>query len=117
VESLLYLADNYEKYPDLDIINISGQEIFSYYLFWNGLNNYFEFPGTVKPRREKLENETPRPFRAGLNITQSKRLGFPLHSMTEGFELLKQGVKSGMNNVKSVHGVEDFPPSRQAEPD
>jgi dTDP-4-dehydrorhamnose reductase len=92
VEGLLYLAHNNNKFPKLDIINISGKNIFSYYLFWSSLKNYLELPGEIKPRREEVKSEAPRPFRAGLDTKQAERLGFPLHSMAEGFELLRQGI-------------------------
>ena len=92
VDGILYLAHNSDKFPKLDIINISGQSIFSYYLFWNALKKHLDLPGEIKPRREEVKSEAPRPFRAGLDTKQAEKLGFPLHSLTEGFELLRQGI-------------------------
>ncbi|MCJ7804684.1 sugar nucleotide-binding protein [Patescibacteria group bacterium] len=92
VDGLLYLAHNYEKYPKLEILNISGQDVISYYLFWNSLNEYLGLSGNVKPRREELKDETPRPFRAGLETYQMKRLGIPQSTLKDGFELIKQGI-------------------------
>lgn len=92
VNGLLYLANTYTKYPKLDIINISGESVFSYYLFWNSLKKYLELPGEIKPRGEELKDEVPRPFRGGLEVVQAKKLGIPIYSITDGFELLKQGV-------------------------
>lgn len=92
VEGLLYLAYNNSVFPKLDIINISGQSIFSYYLFWNSMKKYLDLPGEIKPRREEVKSEAPRPLRAGLDTKQAERLGFPLHSISEGFELLRQEI-------------------------
>lgn len=92
VDNLLWLIHNIEKFPDLDIINISGKDTMSYYLFWSALKRYLDLPGEIKPRREELKDETPRPFRAGLDTMQARKLGIPLYSLQEGFELIKQGI-------------------------
>lgn len=92
VEGLLYLANNIDNFPDLDIINISGHDVLSYYLFWRALWIHLGLGGEIKFRREELKNEAPRPFRAGLDTTRARKLGIPLHSMTEGFDLIKQGI-------------------------
>jgi len=92
VEGLLHLAHHYEEFPKLDIINISGKDIFSYYMFWVLLQRHLGLPGKIKPRNSELKDETPRPFRAGLDVKLSKKLGFPSHTLEEGFELIKQGI-------------------------
>jgi dTDP-4-dehydrorhamnose reductase len=92
VDGLLYLAHNYERFSKLDIINISGHDILSYYLFWSSLKSYLQLLGTIKPRREEVKEETPRPFRAGLEIRQARKLGIPLYTLIDGFELIKQGI-------------------------
>ena len=92
VEGLLYLAHNYESFPDLDIINISGNDRLSYYMFWANMHRYLGLPGKIKPRNFQLKNEAPRPFRGGLDIRKAKRMGFPLHRVEDGFELIKEGV-------------------------
>lgn len=92
VEALLYLAHNLDKYPDLDIVNISGEDIFSYYLFWNALKTHLDLPGKIIPRRSELKNETPRPYRAGLDTKLSKKIGLPIFSLKDGFELIRQGL-------------------------
>src|SRR4030042_1075982 len=91
VNGLLYLANTYTKYPKLDIINIAGENVFSYYLFWSSLKKYLGLPGEIKPRGEELKDEVPIPFRGGLEVVQAKKLGIPIYSITDGFELLKQG--------------------------
>lgn len=92
VDGLLYLAHNYEKFPDVDIVHISGHDVLSYYLFWNALREYLELPGKIKARREELKDETPRPLRGGLETSLAKKLGIPFYSLQEGFELIKQGI-------------------------
>jgi dTDP-4-dehydrorhamnose reductase len=92
VDGLLYLANNHENFPDLEIINIAGDQRLSYYMFWVNLRRYLELPGQIKPRSFELKDKSPRPFRGGLDTGLAKRKGFPLHSTKEGFELIKRGI-------------------------
>jgi hypothetical protein len=85
-------VNNIHSFPELDIINISGQEVFSYYLFWNAMKGYLELPGKLVPRMNALKEATPRPYRAGLEIKQAKKIGVPLYSLKDGFELIKRGI-------------------------
>lgn len=92
VEALLFLVHHLDEYPDLDIINISGGDVMTYYLFWHALKEYLELPGKIVPRNSELKDETPRPYRAGLDIKLSKKIGLPTFSLKDGFELIRQGL-------------------------
>lgn len=92
VDNLLFLAYHVDEYPEVKVLNISGQNVFSYYLFWNSLANFLGVPGKVIPRREKLKDEAPRPFRGGLDVGYAKKLGIPLFNLQDGFKLIEQGL-------------------------
>ena len=92
VTGLLYLAHHINELPKVDVINISGSDVLSYYLYWNALKEYLGLPGKIIPRRIELKDETPRPFRAGLDVKLSRKLEIPTFSLKDGFEMIKQGL-------------------------
>lgn len=78
--SLMWLAENVKDLPKIEIINISGESIFSYSEFWGIVANYLALPGKIIPRNTKIE-DYPRPFRAGLDIGYARKLGVPMGSL------------------------------------
>jgi dTDP-4-dehydrorhamnose reductase len=91
-DSLMYLINHYKDYHDLDIINISGDCIYSYFMFWLIVQRQLGLGGKIKPREHEVKDETPRPLRGGLNVKQAQKLGIPIHPFKEGIELLGKGV-------------------------
>lgn len=72
------------------IINISGESVFSYYMFWVLVQKQLELSGIIVPRKFELEDACPRPLRAGLDIREAKRLGIPMGSLAEALEEIKE---------------------------
>ncbi len=91
IDGLMYMIDHYKEY-DEEIIHISGDSVFSYYRFWSIVKRVMNLPGEIISRREKLKDEAPRPFRAGLNIKLAKKLGIPIYGITDGIKLLEKGI-------------------------
>ena len=56
------------------------------------MKDYLGLPGKIIPRMNALKEATPRPFRAGLETKQARKIGMPLYSLKDGFELIKQGL-------------------------
>ena len=87
VDGLEYVLDNWGKIPT--ILNISGTDILTQYMFMSACGKKFNFPEhTITPRNTKLKGITPRPIRGGLNVSLAKSLGVPLYSGFEGVKLL-----------------------------
>ena len=82
VANLKLYVDRFYQMPE--ILNLSGSEIVSYYEFEkNCLENKKVFP------RKKDIGGTPRPYKGGLDISLSTRLGFPQYSYLDGIKELK----------------------------
>lgn len=92
IDSILYIINHLDKYPDLYLVNIAGKEIFSYYEFWVRLKNYLNLLGEVKPYFGRWKNKAARPMMGGLDISRAKEIGIPIHTLEEGFELIRQGI-------------------------
>jgi dTDP-4-dehydrorhamnose reductase len=102
VEGLLSLVDKIvDKEVVIDkksnIINISGKDRYTYYMFWFLLAREFGIPlERVIKRTKTLEQmgiETdPRPFRCGLNTKKAERMGIPIYSANDGIELMKERI-------------------------
>ena len=89
VDGLQFVLDNWEKMPT--ILNISGTDILSPYLFFSAIAKLERFAigeHLIRPRNIKLRNVIARPIRGGLNVGLAKTLGVPLYSVWEGVELL-----------------------------
>lgn len=102
VDALLWFIENLNKLPDVDVINISGDSVWSYYRFWTIMQKSLGLSyGTVLPRKTRLspEEAPPRPFRAGLDVKYAKKLGVPIGSLNDAIEDLKRT----MNNDSSSH--------------
>jgi dTDP-4-dehydrorhamnose reductase len=91
VDGLLYAVEHYKEIEG-GLINISGDSVFSYYGFWSIVKKVLNLPGEIIPRRERLDNECPRPFRAGLDVHWARSLGVPIYGINEGIKLLEKGI-------------------------
>lgn len=91
IDGIMYMIDHYKEHKE-DIIHISGDGIFSYYRFWEVVKRVLGLPGILTPRKIALENEVPRPFRAGLDVRLAKKLKIPIYGITDGIKLLEKGI-------------------------
>ena len=85
VESLVRYLDNMETMPRL--LHISGTVLASWYQFmsdWLGLG--------VMPRTKDIGG-VPRPMRGGLDVSMSKRLGFPQYSYQDGLVQMEKDYR------------------------
>ena len=87
VGALMWLAQNR---VETKLLNVSGETIFSYYIFWTILQRAMDLPGTLVARKHELKDMCPRPLRAGLDTREAKRLHVPMGSMTEAFADVKR---------------------------
>jgi dTDP-4-dehydrorhamnose reductase len=89
VNGILDAAVKFNHLPE--ILNISGTSILSYSEFWKRICRVFEIDESlIQVRRKKLKDATPRPFRAGLNTSEAKKLGIPLYSALDGIKEIKE---------------------------
>jgi len=86
VDALAWLV---EHRVDNKALNISGESVFSYYLFWTIVQKQLGLPGIIVPRKHELEDACPRPLRAGLDVREASRLGVPMGSMAAALEEIK----------------------------
>ena len=86
-DGLQFVLDNWKETPT--ILNISGTDILTHYMFYCAVARKFEIDSNlVKANNHYSKELTPRPIRAGLNVSLAKKLGVPLYSAYEGIELL-----------------------------
>ena len=87
VDGLVWVTQNWDKCPE--ILNISSTDIMSYYDFYVKVAAHYGYDtNLIVKRRKKLKHATPRPHRAGLNVTEAKWLGVPIYSTYEGIAKL-----------------------------
>lgn len=82
VSSFCEYLSRYDDMPN--VLHISGSRIVSWYDLMLKLSNEWKVePHKVQPRtREvKIPGMAPRPYRAGLNVNLSKKLGFPQYDI------------------------------------
>jgi dTDP-4-dehydrorhamnose reductase len=85
--STKWAVDNLDTVPQL--LHLSGTDILSYYEFYQAVLNHYELDvSKLHPRNKELKLATPRPLRAGLNVSLAKKLGVPLYSAFEGIKAL-----------------------------
>lgn len=81
-KSLFEYANRFYEIPK--ILNISGSDTVSWYKFASEI-----YGKSVLPRRHDLKGDfVPRPYKAGLNVELSAKLGLPQFSYTDGIKLL-----------------------------
>ena len=73
-----------------DVIHIAGNYVESYFGFYNQIARVFDLNNDyIIPRKYKLENEYPRPFKGGLNVDIANGYGVKLYSSHDGLEEIK----------------------------
>ncbi len=79
-----------------DLIHIAGNYPESYYGFYVQIARIFDLDHElIIPRKFKLENEFPRPFKGGLNVNMAEVYGIKLYSSHQGLqEIRDEYVKS-----------------------
>ena len=90
VDSLFKLIEIQDGKTNL--LNISGDGIYSYYLFWIIIQKELGLSGKLIPRQKEIKDEAPRPFRGGLCIDRAKKMGIPAYTILQGAKLLEQGI-------------------------
>jgi dTDP-4-dehydrorhamnose reductase len=89
-DALMYYISNFDKMPK--VLNISGNKIASWYEFALACASVFRVDKhDIHPRRKELKQEglAPRPYKAGLDVGLSKRLGLPQFSYLDGIRQMK----------------------------
>ena len=85
-DGLEYFVEHFHDMPG--VLNISGSQIISHYRL---LTAYLRFLGMdenlVTPINKKQAGYTPRPIQTGLSMYKAVRLGLPVYSYLDGFEL------------------------------
>jgi len=77
------------KLPE-DLIHIAGNYVESYYGFYCQIARIFGFDSDlIVPRRTKLENEFPRPFKGGLNVNMAEVYGIKLYASHQGLQEIR----------------------------
>lgn len=68
-----------------EVIHISGNYVESYYGFYCQIAREFDLnEDYIIPRRYKVKDEFPRPFKGGLNVDMAKGYGIKLYSSHQG---------------------------------
>ena len=83
VESLLHYVNNIYSMPKL--LHVSGSETVSWLEF---LREYLIAPYTLHTHKKDNKDFAPRPYKAGLDVSLSAKLGLPQYSYKDGLELL-----------------------------
>jgi len=88
-EAFHYYLSNYDRMPYT--LHISGSDTVSWYEFVCQLSDFYGLDSSlVRPRVKELAGMVPRPYRAGLNIELSKKVGLPQYSFVDGFSEMKE---------------------------
>lgn len=87
-DSFYQYLQNYSSMPN--VLHISGCETVSWYQFMNSLAKVYNLPEScVVPRKKELEGATPRPYKGGLNVGLSRKLGLPQYSYMDGLQEMR----------------------------
>lgn len=90
VSSLVQFANRFEEMPKL--LHISGSQTVSYYKFMQDVAKAFGIESDrIIARTKELPGLAPRPYRAGLNTSLSKKLGFSQFDYLDGLQWMKLG--------------------------
>lgn len=90
VEAFYYYLRNIESMPK--VLHISGCKSASWYEFMIEMSNVYKLrTSLVHPRKKEIvEDVAPRPYRAGLNVNLSKKLGFAQYGYMEGLLAMRE---------------------------
>lgn len=92
-ESLYDYLMRYDTMPST--LHISGSQTVSWYQFMFDLARVYGFDiALVCPRDYEIEvNAAPRPYKAGLNVSLSDRLGLPQYGYLEGLQEMRNASR------------------------
>lgn len=89
-DNLTWLINKLDDFPDLELLNIAGQDALSYYDFWLQVGNVMDLDvQKIKPRTHKID-DYPRPFRGGLNTKKAQKMGMKIYSALDGLKMMKR---------------------------
>jgi dTDP-4-dehydrorhamnose reductase len=89
-DALMYYISNFDKMPK--VLNVSGSKIASWYEFALACASVFMVnKHHIYPRRKELNQDglAPRPYKGGLDVILSKKLGLPQFSYLDGIRQMK----------------------------
>lgn len=88
VDGIEFFVNNYDKMPD--IVNYGSLDNVSFYKLVRLLSLCLpECGGDVIPRRVDVGG-SPRPKRAGFNVSLAKKLGFPMYTLSDTMSKLEE---------------------------
>lgn len=87
-EGIMWLVDNLDKYPELEVLNIAGTETLNYYKFWMMASDIFGINKKFINYKDWTEDKL-LPAKGGLNISNAKKMGIPLYSAKQGLKEIK----------------------------
>ena len=87
-DAFYYYLCNYDRMPKM--LHISGSETVSWYSFMKSLADVYGIKSDlVCPRTEDIGSVAPRPYRAGMNVDLSRKLGVPQYNYLDGLREMK----------------------------
>jgi len=92
VDNLYIYCTRFDEMPK--VLHLSGSEIVSWYEFGLAVASMLGFDKKlVRPRNKEIKTDwlAPRPHKGGLNVSLSKKLGFPQYSYLDGLKAMKDG--------------------------
>ena len=90
IESLLCYVEKFEQMPP--ILHLSTFDTESWCEFMCDVVDKLEIENAALPRKDELPSFTRRPHKGGLNPSLSYTYGFPMYSIMDGINLLKEGL-------------------------
>lgn len=89
-DNLVWLINEMDNFPDMNLLNIAGTDTLNYYDFWLQACNVLGLDTQLLiPRTYKIKDH-PRPFRGGLNLRRAKKLGMETYSALDGLKVMKE---------------------------
>lgn len=91
VGSLLDYVHRFDEMPN--VLHLAGSQSVSYFAFMKDIARVHDLdPKLVLPRITDDPGMAPRPYKAGLNVAMSARLGFQQYSYLDGLREMKDAV-------------------------
>lgn len=93
IHHLVLLIDHYfSLFSVPPILHLSGSKVCSWFDFMKTVNQKMELGWDIEPRWKDDKNIlAPRPSKAGLNVSLSKKIGFPQYSYMDGINFMRYG--------------------------
>jgi dTDP-4-dehydrorhamnose reductase len=93
VEALYWYLLNYQHMPN--VLHISGMNAASWYTFICSMAQVYGLnTSLVIPRNKEIKvDSAPRPYKAGLNVKMSQKIGMPQYGYLEGLQEMRERNK------------------------